>query len=160
MPQLDAIGIVSADQPRSIAFYRLLGIKFAEGEGHIEAWACCSRGPSSLASTCSARRVRRLSTTICSTGAPRRRALRPLRLSLIGERLPRTDRELTLLRPPSADDLIDEQAFGEDEFMPYWAELWPSGVALARIVSELDLTGMRALALAAPAKMSEVSGGG
>jgi len=37
VPQLDAIGIVSADQPRSIAFYRLLGIEFAEGEGHIEA---------------------------------------------------------------------------------------------------------------------------
>jgi predicted nicotinamide N-methyase len=54
-----------------------------------------------------------------------------------------------LLRPPSADDLIDEQAFDEDEFMPYWAELWPSGVALARVVSELDLTGMRALELGA-----------
>ncbi|HLW94678.1 MAG TPA: hypothetical protein VKS25_04810, partial [Solirubrobacteraceae bacterium] len=54
-----------------------------------------------------------------------------------------------MLRPPSADDLIDEQAFDEDEFMPYWAELWPSGVALARVVSELDLTGMRALELGA-----------
>jgi len=26
-----------------------------------------------------------------------------------------------LLRPPSADDLIDEEAFDADEFMPYWA---------------------------------------
>ena len=37
MPQLDAIGIVSSDLARSVAFYRLLGIEFAEGEGHIEA---------------------------------------------------------------------------------------------------------------------------
>ena len=38
MPELNAIGIVSADTERSIAFYRLLGIDFPEGgEGHIEA---------------------------------------------------------------------------------------------------------------------------
>lgn len=24
------------------------------------------------------------------------------------------------------DDLIDEAAFAEDEFLPYWAELWPA----------------------------------
>ena len=37
MPQLDAIGIVSSDLERSRAFYRLLGIEFAEGDDHIEA---------------------------------------------------------------------------------------------------------------------------
>jgi uncharacterized glyoxalase superfamily protein PhnB len=38
MPGLNAIGVVSADIPRSIAFYRLLGVDFpAETEGHIEA---------------------------------------------------------------------------------------------------------------------------
>jgi predicted nicotinamide N-methyase len=56
---------------------------------------------------------------------------------------------LTLLRPPSADELIDEDAFGEDEFMPYWAELWPSGIALARVVAGLDLRGTRVLELGA-----------
>jgi predicted nicotinamide N-methyase len=54
-----------------------------------------------------------------------------------------------LLRPPSADDLIDEDAFDEDEFLPYWAELWPSGVALARVVAELDLAGSRVVELGA-----------
>jgi predicted nicotinamide N-methyase len=39
--------------------------------------------------------------------------------------------ELSLLRPPSADALIDEDAFDEEEFLPYWAELWPAGLALA-----------------------------
>ena len=56
---------------------------------------------------------------------------------------------MTLLRPPSADELIDEEAFDEDEFLPYWAELWPSGLALARAVGELDLQGTRVLELGA-----------
>src|SRR5438445_13428675 len=58
-------------------------------------------------------------------------------------------RPLTLLRPASADQLIDEEAFDEDEFLPYWAELWPSGVALARAVAALDLRGSRVLELGA-----------
>jgi predicted nicotinamide N-methyase len=33
--------------------------------------------------------------------------------------------------------------------MPYWAELWPSGVALARVVGEFDLAGKRVLELGA-----------
>src|SRR5438477_11471388 len=37
MPQLDAIGIVSADLARTRAFYALLGIEFAEGDDHVEA---------------------------------------------------------------------------------------------------------------------------
>ena len=39
--------------------------------------------------------------------------------------------ELTLLRPASPEALIDEQAFEDDEFLPYWAELWPASLALA-----------------------------
>jgi predicted nicotinamide N-methyase len=39
---------------------------------------------------------------------------------------------LSIVRPPDAAELIDEDAFAENEFLPYWAELWPSGVALAR----------------------------
>jgi catechol 2,3-dioxygenase-like lactoylglutathione lyase family enzyme len=35
--ELNAIGIVSSDLARSIAFYRLLGVNFPEEEGHIEA---------------------------------------------------------------------------------------------------------------------------
>lgn len=37
VPQLDAIGIVSSDLGRTRAFYRLLGIGFAEGDDHVEA---------------------------------------------------------------------------------------------------------------------------
>jgi predicted nicotinamide N-methyase len=74
---------------------------------------------------------------------------RPLRRALIEERIELAGRTLTLLRPPSADELIDEAAFGEDEFLPYWAELWPSGVALAAVVTTLDVRGKRVLELGA-----------
>ena len=39
--------------------------------------------------------------------------------------------ELLLLRPVSPDALLDEEAFARDEFLPYWAELWPAATALA-----------------------------
>jgi predicted nicotinamide N-methyase len=39
--------------------------------------------------------------------------------------------ELSLLRPVSPDALLDEEAFARDEFLPYWAELWPAATALA-----------------------------
>jgi predicted nicotinamide N-methyase len=58
-------------------------------------------------------------------------------------------RSLTLMRPASADELIDEAAFDEEEFLPYWAELWASGTVLARAVGGLDLGGVRVLELGA-----------
>jgi len=54
---------------------------------------------------------------------------------------------LSILRPPSAEELIDEAAFDEEEFLPYWAELWPSGLALARQVAARELRGLRVLEL-------------
>jgi predicted nicotinamide N-methyase len=56
---------------------------------------------------------------------------------------------VTLLRPPNADKLIDEDSFDEDEFLPYWAELWASGIALAEVVPTLDVRGRRVLELGA-----------
>jgi predicted nicotinamide N-methyase len=45
---------------------------------------------------------------------------------------------LALLRPDSAEALIDEEAFARDEFLPYWAELWPAGRALAAALPDVD----------------------
>lgn len=45
--------------------------------------------------------------------------------------------------PAAADALIDEEDFAQDERIPYWAELWPSAVALARHVSKENLAGER-----------------
>jgi predicted nicotinamide N-methyase len=44
-----------------------------------------------------------------------------------------------ITHPISADDLIDEEDFDRDERLPYWAELWPSALALARHLSKRDL---------------------
>ena len=53
--------------------------------------------------------------------------------------------ELTLLRPESPDALIDEEAFASDEFLPYWAELWPAATALAEALP--DVNGLRVVEL-------------
>ena len=44
--------------------------------------------------------------------------------------------ELVLRRPVSPEALIDEEAFADDEFLPYWAELWPAATALAEALPE------------------------
>jgi predicted nicotinamide N-methyase len=54
--------------------------------------------------------------------------------------------ELELIRPLEPESLLDEEAFADDEFMPYWAELWPAGLALARALPE-DLGGVRVVEL-------------
>jgi predicted nicotinamide N-methyase len=82
----------------------------------------------------------------------RRCAGRPVRLAprvlnLVEEEVEAGALRLSILRPPSADELIDDAAFDEEEFLPYWAELWPSGLSLARHVAGLDLEGSRVLEL-------------
>jgi predicted nicotinamide N-methyase len=61
--------------------------------------------------------------------------------------VPLADGELRVLRPPDADALITEEAFEREEFLPYWASLWPSAVALARDLSWRRLRGARTLEL-------------
>jgi predicted nicotinamide N-methyase len=53
--------------------------------------------------------------------------------------------ELVLLRPVSPEALIDEQQFEHDEFLPYWAELWPAASALAEALP--DPAGLRVVEL-------------
>jgi predicted nicotinamide N-methyase len=66
-------------------------------------------------------------------------------LDLVEETIALGPRELSVLRPRDAEALLDEEAFEHEEFLPYWAELWPSGIALARHVAALDLAGARVL---------------
>ena len=56
-------------------------------------------------------------------------------------------RELLLLAPRDGEALLSEEAFEQEEFLPYWAELWPSALALARAVARRPLTGRRAIEL-------------
>jgi len=40
-------------------------------------------------------------------------------------------RAVTIHHPRNADALIDEEAFANDERLPYWADIWPSARVLA-----------------------------
>jgi predicted nicotinamide N-methyase len=53
---------------------------------------------------------------------------------------------LSLLRPRAPEELLDEEAFAHDEFLPYWAELWPAATALVAALPE-ELAGLRVLEL-------------
>ena len=56
-------------------------------------------------------------------------------------------REIELLSPANADDLISEDDYVKDERLPYWADLWPSAQILAEEVRTMRLGGQRVLEL-------------
>ena len=72
-------------------------------------------------------------------------------------------RVLSVLRPRDSEALIDEHAFEREEFLPYWAELWPSGHALAKRVAVRALHGARTLELGCglglPSLAAAIAGG-
>jgi predicted nicotinamide N-methyase len=47
------------------------------------------------------------------------------------QEVPVGDRVVTLVKPRNPDDLITEADYVRDERLPYWADLWPSSIALA-----------------------------
>lgn len=53
----------------------------------------------------------------------------------------------SIVHPRDAESLIDEAAFNRDERLPYWADLWPSAVALARAVRGMHGDGRTLLEL-------------
>ncbi len=66
---------------------------------------------------------------------------------LVEEVVPLGARELVVARPRDSEALLDDHAFEHEEFLPYWAELWPSGVALARTLAGRSLRGARTVEL-------------
>jgi len=69
------------------------------------------------------------------------------KLDLVDDTVELPARTLSVLRPRSAEALLDEEAFEREEFLPYWAERWASGDALARAVAERDLHALRVVEL-------------
>jgi predicted nicotinamide N-methyase len=55
--------------------------------------------------------------------------------------------DLRILRPRDSEALLDEAAFEREEFLPYWADLWPSALELAEHVAVHPRPGMRVLEL-------------
>jgi predicted nicotinamide N-methyase len=73
----------------------------------------------------------------------------PEGFDLITERVEVAGLVVDVVRPRSAEDLIDEDEYARDERLPYWAELWPSGRVLAEWLAGRDLAGLRVLELGA-----------
>jgi predicted nicotinamide N-methyase len=66
-------------------------------------------------------------------------------------------REVHIHHPRNADDLIDEQAFADDERLPYWADVWPSARVLAERVATMPVDGRRFLELGCGAGLVSVA---
>jgi predicted nicotinamide N-methyase len=66
---------------------------------------------------------------------------------LVEEAVTVAGRELRVVRPRDPAALLSEEAFEHEEFLPYWAELWPSALALAGAVAGHDVRGTRTLEL-------------
>ncbi len=66
---------------------------------------------------------------------------------LVHGSLPLAHGRIEFVHPRSPMDLLMAQDFDDDEqaFPPYWAELWPSGVELARAVSAAEPAGRAVL---------------
>jgi predicted nicotinamide N-methyase len=56
-------------------------------------------------------------------------------------------RDVHVLRPRDGEALLSEEAFEQEEFLPYWADLWPSARVLAAQVAARALRGARTLEL-------------
>ena len=74
------------------------------------------------------------------------------------------DRILSVARPRAGAARLGEESFGDEIVMPYWAEMWPSGVELARALVGRSLRGARTLelgcgALALPSIVASLAGG-
>lgn len=71
--------------------------------------------------------------------------LGPLRDNLVD--VPRSGRAFRILLPESMDRVLDAMEQDPEENLPYWADLWPSGIALAGAVLEPggELRGKRTL---------------
>jgi predicted nicotinamide N-methyase len=68
-------------------------------------------------------------------------------MSVVVEVVDVAGRRLELVRPADPETLLSEEAFEREEFLPYWAELWPSALELTRALAARDLGGLRVVEL-------------
>ncbi len=73
----------------------------------------------------------------------------PAGFNLVEERVIVGRHRFDIVRPRSAEELIDEHEYAIDERLPYWAELWPSGRALAATLATRTLAGAHVVELGA-----------
>lgn len=80
------------------------------------------------------------------SGGERAQAPDPWR-DLATDSVPIGGRSLRIVHPRDSEALLDEEAFEREEFLPYWAQLWPSAIVLARATARLRPAGRRVLEL-------------
>ena len=69
---------------------------------------------------------------------------------VVQETIQLAGRTVRMLRPRDGDAVLDEFLAEDDpdeDRLPFWAELWPAGVALARAIAARPLAGRRVLEL-------------
>lgn len=70
------------------------------------------------------------------------------RLDLVSGSIALRHGRIEFVHPRASVDLLYEQSFDDDEeYPPYWAELWPSGIELASAVSAQEPSGATVLEL-------------
>jgi predicted nicotinamide N-methyase len=69
------------------------------------------------------------------------------RLDLVEEVVAWPGGEVRLLRPRDAEALLSDGAFEDEEFLPYWASVWPSARVLTQVACDRPLAGVRVLEL-------------
>ena len=65
----------------------------------------------------------------CAHTLPRKRVAFERPFQMMKTEVQVAGRQLVIHRPKNADDLIFEEEFTRDERLPYWAEVWPCGLA-------------------------------
>jgi predicted nicotinamide N-methyase len=93
--------------------------------------------------------------------------MRPVETETAGwveEVVPMDGEAIAIRRPRDFEDLLTEEAFVQEELLPYWAHLWPSAVALAEELAPRSLRGARTLELGCglglPSVVAARGGGG
>jgi predicted nicotinamide N-methyase len=76
---------------------------------------------------------------------------------IVRTELPLAGRIVSIHHPRNADALIDEDAFAEDERLPYWADIWPSARVLAERVVATPVADRRFLELGCGAGLVSVA---
>jgi predicted nicotinamide N-methyase len=85
-----------------------------------------------------------------SAGPPLSGLPRGAASDLVEETFAFAGRDVRMVRPRDGDALLDELLTEDDpdeDRLPFWAELWPSGTALAGAICDRDLAGRRVLEL-------------
>ena len=76
---------------------------------------------------------------------------------VVRSEIPIRGKLVTIHHPRNADDLIDEDAFAEDERLPYWADIWPSARVLAERIAGEPVNDRRYLELGCGAGLVAVA---